>query len=104
MKLLSELSVKETIELLAATLFRVWGFDYALNAFSALWHLKSYYEYTSAKPPFTAYDWHMFFNYSFDVFFDSIVALLMFFASLGLARLVTRGLFHSLQKNSNTSS
>lgn len=103
MKPVSELSMKETIELIAATLFRVWGFIYALDAFSELWHLKSYYEYASAKPPFTAYDRHMFFNYSFDVFFNSVVALLMFFVSVGLARLVTRGLFLSLQKDSNTS-
>jgi hypothetical protein len=104
MKSMSELSTKEAIELVAATLFRVWGFVYSLDAFSELWHLKSYYEYASAKPPFTIYDRHMFSNYSFDALYDGVVALLMFSLSVGLARLVTRGLLFSLQKDPNTSS
>jgi hypothetical protein len=104
MKLMSELSTKEAIELVAAAIFRVWGFVYALGAFSGLWHLKSYYEYASAKPPFTAYDRHMFTNYSFDSLFDAVIALLMISLSVGLARLVTRGLSLSLQRDLNKSS
>jgi hypothetical protein len=82
----------------------VWGFDYALNAFSEFWHLKSYYEYAAAKPPFNAYDQHMFFNYSFDTLYDSVVAILMLSYSVGLARLVTRSLSLSLQKEPNNPS
>jgi hypothetical protein len=96
-KRLAELTTTEAIKLIAATSFRVSGFIAAINAFSCAWHLKSYYDYALMRPPLTAYDRHMMFNYSFDALFDGVTALLMFFLSVGLARLVTRGLSASLQ-------
>ena len=90
---LTELTRKELIELIAATLFRVTGFTYILSAFSNLWHLESDIAYVREVHHVpTPYDNHLHQLLIMDIIYNLTIAAIMCLLSVALGRLVCRGL------------
>jgi hypothetical protein len=90
MKEMKDMNRDELIELVASVSLRLYGFDFAINAFLHLFHLRHYL----SMPPASSYAVN---SYIEDIAFDAVMTLVMFFLTVPLARLLCRGVSHALE-------
>jgi uncharacterized membrane protein len=85
---LTELTRDNLIETIAATLFRVTGFEYAVSAVNYFWHFEFYRQMSLPIGHLSSTAQ----AYLGDAIWHALIAVVMLCLSVSLARLVCRGL------------
>ncbi len=90
---LSELTLREIIDLVGAIFFRITGFTYLVAALSNAWHLEEDANYShELHSTASHYDLHVQQLLMMDLIYNLVFAALMFLLPIALTRLVCRGL------------